>query len=246
MKIFVINLEKDIERKKSIQEQLQNLKLDFEFINAIYGKNLNKEQLQETCPCFEKMTLTLGELGCSLSHLNAYKKIIDHQIPISLILEDDASLNTNLKNVLSSLERHPMTLSSTPYVFLLSKTNEYFDSFKKKLGDSHHIVSVIDAACTHGYALNLSAASKLYGHLFPVKFVADEWKMLREQGIIKLKGVIPPVITISSHGAYSSIGKRTCVLTKLDKMNRKKNIFIQIKLTLWRVFIRTWLKKIRP
>nr|WP_255705603.1 glycosyltransferase family 25 protein [Xenorhabdus sp. PB61.4] len=246
MKIYVINLAQDVERKKSMQEQLKKLELDFEFISAVYGKSLNKEQIQENCPNFDEMTLAIGELGCSLSHLNIYKKIIKNKIPISLILEDDARLGDNLTNILSSLENHPMATSSKPYVFLLSQTNEYFDSFKRKLGNNHHIVNVIDAACTHGYALNLAAAKALYNHLFPVKFVADEWKMLREQGVVKLKGIVPPVVTISSHGAYSSIGERTCLLTALDKMNRKKNILTKIKLSLWRIFIRTWLKKIRP
>ncbi|MDE1496128.1 glycosyltransferase family 25 protein [Xenorhabdus bovienii] len=246
MKAFVINLEKDIERKKSMQEQLQEINLDAEFITAVYGKVLTDEQLHEICPDFDKIALTLGEVGCSMSHLNAYKKMIDDDIPIALVLEDDVIFNDDLLPILSHLEKHSTALSATPYVFLLNKTNEYLESFKKPLIENYKIVSVIDAACTFGYILNLSAAKKLYQYLKPVRFVADEWKLFREQGIIKLKGIIPPIIHTSFHSLDSSIGERECSLTNLDIKNRRRTIFTQIKLLLWRVFIRTWLKKIRP
>ncbi|MDE9435338.1 glycosyltransferase family 25 protein [Xenorhabdus bovienii] len=246
MKSFVINLEKDIKRKQSIQKQLNSINLDAEFINAVYGKALSAEQLNKFCPDFNQISLTLGEVGCSLSHLDTYKKIIDGKTSIALILEDDAKFDEKLIEVLSSLESHPMALSSTPYVFLLNKTNEYFDSFKKPLTRNYHIVDVIDAACAHGYILNLAAAKKLYEYLLPVRFVADEWKMLKEQNVIKLRAIIPSIIDISPNSLDSSIGNREYSLTELDKENRKRPISTKLKLALWRIFIRTWFRKIRP
>ncbi|PHM44705.1 glycosyltransferase family 25 protein [Xenorhabdus miraniensis] len=246
MKIFVINLEKDIDRKLSIQNQLEKVSLDAEFITGVYGRGLSDEQIKKICPDFNKIYLTLGEVGCSMSHLNVYKKIIDNNIPISLVLEDDVIFDNNLTAVLSSLEKDPQALSSNPFVFLLNKTNEYFDSFKKPLTDEHTIVNVIDSAGAFGYILNLAAAKNLYQYLQPVRFVADEWKIFREHNVIKLKGIIPPPITHSSpHSLNSSIGERKYSLTKLDKKNRKCDIITKIKLTLWRVFIRAWLKKVK-
>ncbi|MEK9495338.1 glycosyltransferase family 25 protein [Photorhabdus sp. P32] len=246
MKIFVINLEKDVDRKKAIQEQLQKIDIDAEFINAVYGKELTTEQLQYACSNFDNISLTLGEVGCSMSHINVYKEMIDKNIPIALILEDDVKFNDNLCTVLSSLEKYPQALSAKPYVFLLNKTNEYFASFKKPLIDNYNIVNVIDAAGTFGYVLNLTTAKKLYQYLQPVRFVADDWKLFREQGVIKLKGIIPPVIHHSPNFLNSSIGERNYPPTKIDNKNRKRTIITQIKLALWRMFIRTWLKKVRP
>ncbi|PHM47620.1 glycosyltransferase family 25 protein [Xenorhabdus sp. KK7.4] len=88
MKIFVINLEKDIDRKLSIQGQLEKANLDAEFITGVYGRGLSDEQLKKICPDFNKIYLTLGEVGCSVSHLNVYKKMIDEDISISLILNN--------------------------------------------------------------------------------------------------------------------------------------------------------------
>ncbi len=244
MKIFVINLEKDIDRKQSIQEQLQNADLEAEFITAVYRKKLTDEQLQDICPDFNKITLTLGEVGCSMSHLSIYKKMIDDNIPISLVLEDDAKLDHSLPRVLQALES--VGISKEPIVFLLNKPNEYFKFFQKSLVDEYKIVNVIDAALTHGYVINQAAAKKLYHFLTPVRFVADEWKLFREQGVIKLKAVFPPVIHTSVQSLSSSIGEREYTLTEVDIKNRKRTITTQIKLALWRIFIRTWFKKIRP
>ncbi|CBJ89265.1 hypothetical protein XNC1_1194 [Xenorhabdus nematophila ATCC 19061] len=105
----------------------------------------------------------------------------------------------------------------------------------------------IDAALAHGYVINQAAARKLYHFLTPVKFAADEWKLFREYEIVKLKRVISPVIELTDMYLNSSIGNdRTYKLTKLDQKNRKRPLFSEIKLFLWRIFIRTWLKKIRP
>jgi glycosyl transferase family 25 len=246
MKVFVINLEKDVERKTSLQEQLQYLNLEAEFIKAVYGKELTQTQLENSCPDFDSSALTLGEVGCSMSHINVYKKMIDENISIALVLEDDVTFNDDLLSVLSHLEKYPQALNSEPNVFLLNRTNEYFDSFKKPLTNNHNIVNVIDAACTFGYVLNLSAAKKLYQYLCPVRFVADDWKLFREQGVVKLRTVVPPVIHTSVQSRNSSIGEREYELTQLDIRNRKRTFTIQIKLALWRVFIRTWLKKVRP
>lgn len=55
MKIYIVNLEKDVERKASIKAQLDDLNLDYEFISAVYGKNLTQEEISRLSPDFEKL-----------------------------------------------------------------------------------------------------------------------------------------------------------------------------------------------
>ncbi|WP_153043707.1 glycosyltransferase family 25 protein [Xenorhabdus sp. KK7.4] len=161
-------------------------------------------------------------------------------------LEDDITFDNNLIAVLSSLEKDPQALGSNPLFFLLNKTNEYFDSFKKPLTDEYSIVNVIDSAGAFGYILNLAAAKKLYQYLLPIRFAADEWKIFREHGAIKLKGVIPPVVGLTDLNLDSSIGNdRTDERTELDQQHRKKSFYTELKLGLWRIFIRAPLKKVK-
>lgn len=242
MKIFVINLPKDTERKASIEGQLNALGLEAEFIEAIYGKVLKKEEVEKLCPRFNDMGMSIGELGCSLSHLAVYEKIVSENIEAALILEDDATLKSDLIEVINF--SHKIVKSRKPNVILLNKTNEYFDAFKKRIDSKYSLVHVIDSAVAIGYIINNSAAKKLINFLTPVKYKADEWKLLREKGVIKLYGVVPPIITPID--APSTIGKRIYYLTEYDKCNQKRTLKETLKLALWRVFVRSWLKKIRP
>ncbi|MCT8350393.1 glycosyltransferase family 25 protein [Photorhabdus kayaii] len=48
MKIFIINLESDIERKYSMLQQASSLGLDVEIIKAVNGKQLSKDEVMMT------------------------------------------------------------------------------------------------------------------------------------------------------------------------------------------------------
>ncbi|WP_416776576.1 glycosyltransferase family 25 protein [Xenorhabdus budapestensis] len=93
------------------------MNLSAEFITAVYGKELTNEQLLNSCPDFDDLALTLGEVGCSMSHINVYKRMIDSSIPVALVLEDDVLFNESLITILSSLDNHFFLLNLKPYVF---------------------------------------------------------------------------------------------------------------------------------
>ncbi|NDL01285.1 glycosyltransferase family 25 protein [Photorhabdus bodei] len=103
MKIFIVNLKKDIERKKSIQHQSEKLELDVEFIEAVNGRELSQDEIKLFCPDFHKSSMTLGELGCSLSHLKIYEKMVKENIQLALIMEDDAEIGRDIREILDFL-----------------------------------------------------------------------------------------------------------------------------------------------
>lgn len=189
------------------------------------------------------MKMTHGELGCALSHILIYKKMINENIKSALILEDDALIESDVTNLIPIIN-NKLINDKKPKVILLNKTNEYFDVFKHKLNDEYSLVKVIDGVLAVGYIINNMAAKNLFNFLYPVRFKADEWRFFREKNIIKLYGVVPPLIKPS--GVISSIGLRDFKLSPLDKLNQKKSFKEKIKLMLWRVFVRTWLKKVKP
>ena len=128
MKIFVINLEKDIERRNSIQSQLDKLNVSFEFVSGIYGKDLTDSELSMSYDNFkskrtQSRSLTRSEIGCALSHIKTYKEIIDKNIELALILEDDVVIPDNLLQVLLKVEK--MIGVNIPQVTLLSPVKLY-------------------------------------------------------------------------------------------------------------------------
>ena len=90
MKIFVINLKRSIDRKHNFQKNWQFASKYIEIIEAVDGNNLSDKELSKIAPNYQSLNVTKGEIGCALSHLAIYKKIVNECIPMALILEDDA------------------------------------------------------------------------------------------------------------------------------------------------------------
>jgi GR25 family glycosyltransferase involved in LPS biosynthesis len=90
-KTFIVNLARRLDRKQLLADQLSNVPFPYQWFNAVDGSALT--------PCAELNTLfrkntkdmTIGQVGCALSHLKLWYKLIDDyvQTPVYLILEDD-------------------------------------------------------------------------------------------------------------------------------------------------------------
>lgn len=82
IKIFIINLDKDHGRYISIKTQLENMGYkNYERVPAVYGKDVLHEY---------NTKLSGPQLGCYLSHLKAYKMILDQNLENVIVLEDDS------------------------------------------------------------------------------------------------------------------------------------------------------------
>ncbi len=69
-KIFVINLKRDTQRREYIENHLNDKKLKYEIIDAVYGKDLSKSEINEIAnlkSSYKKMgkTISVNEIGCS-------------------------------------------------------------------------------------------------------------------------------------------------------------------------------------
>jgi GR25 family glycosyltransferase involved in LPS biosynthesis len=80
--IQVINLANRPDRLALISSQLKDAGLSFKNLVAVDGKNLG----------LESKFLSMGEIGCFKSHVNAMRRQSESGAPYSLILEDDAAL----------------------------------------------------------------------------------------------------------------------------------------------------------
>lgn len=102
--IYCINLEKDIERKKFMQLQLNNKNVNF--INGIDGNLIDNKTLskyknnsQKFFFDVKKKNMSPGEIGCLLSHIKVFneslKNLDDDYI---IVLEDDVNLISFMNN----------------------------------------------------------------------------------------------------------------------------------------------------
>lgn len=92
MKTFIINLDHDHERLKRTYECLAqvNITTDIERIPAVLGRALTRDQLEEECVWLARYFLPKAAIGCALSHIKCWKKLVaDADASQCLIVEDD-------------------------------------------------------------------------------------------------------------------------------------------------------------
>ncbi|THD52615.1 glycosyltransferase family 25 protein [Enterobacteriaceae bacterium ML5] len=247
MKIFVINLARSTERRASIEHQLKQFNLDYEIFEAVDGAQLSyAEIMRDTKPL--NYAISCGEIGCALSHIGIYKKIVAQNIPEALILEDDALITSQTADTLTWLSSLNI---SKPTVTLLTETTHYIS---KKLhvtnDDSHSVCSVLEAACSHGYVVNYEAAKQLIDFLYPVWMVADKWQALREYSVCDVVAVIPPVITKTQHADKSTIGNNDAPAKWMEQkkdfmwseIKKHRPFKVKLKRFLWASFVYPFLK----
>lgn len=97
--IFIINLEKSVERKEFIKTQFEKFdSLPYQFFNAVYGKEnpnypLFKKYNEDKRLKYKGNIMSLSQLGCWASHYHLWEKSIELNKPI-IILEDDAIIHS--------------------------------------------------------------------------------------------------------------------------------------------------------
>ena len=208
MKIYIINLTTSINRKRFMQQQLDFLGLDATFVPAFDGHSISSNEL----PLYYDSTwnirytgrnLSLGEIGCALSHIRVYQKIMEDKIPIALILEDDAWLTPSIVHVLNALEKKISPDTAT--VYGLSEGEK--GSHSGILCSPYYLERCKNIFCSHAYIITGKAAAVLSQELLPIKHPADCWHWLNKHKIIKLYSVKPCLVTQNNISLTSDIWK---------------------------------------
>lgn len=180
--IFVISL-KNSPRREFIRKRLNGLGLQFEFFDAIYGKTLDEDTLKQVdyqyYQDFDNKRLTLGEIGCALSHIGVYELIKQKKIPQAIILEDDAIVSTHFKAILQScLAKLPKRYE---ILFFDHGKAKSYPFIKRTLPDGYKLVryrypsknSRRSIMKSTAYMLTLAGVEKLLNYAYPIRMPAD-------------------------------------------------------------------------
>ena len=236
MKIFVINLKRSVERKKLFIKNWNPIIDKLSFCEAIDGSLLSEEELSSIVLNYPGLKLTKGEIGCALSHLMIYKRMVKEQIPIALILEDDAILKIGFepfKNLLHKIEQKK-SIPSQSVLFLQNCAETPLNGKKVsvQITKELRIEEVRAAWLSHGYVITLEAAQKLINFLLPIRYEADCWEAFRIGTDIKLLATIPPVI-LSSDPSFqtSTLHEERLLLVQERKEIRSKQLKREIELS---------------
>lgn len=189
--IFIVSLQQDVEKRETISKTLKDFGLKFSFVDAIYGKDLpdstlNSFRKKSTGKIIDRgFPATPGEIGCTLSHLKAYQKVIDRGLDWACILEDDAILDERFKVFIKNFDSSNLSARD---LYLLGGQNGFSDlqvikSKKNKISIGRQSFSktikseqFIYRTCC--YLISASLASSFL-ELSECKFLlADDWDYL--------------------------------------------------------------------
>ena len=147
-----------------------------------------------------------SQVGCALSHIKIYKKFIQTDYNLALILEDDAVFVQNFGEELKKLILESMKYKKQ--ILLLSELKEFYSKPLNKI-DSHEIVNVTNAFFTHSYVINKEAARSIIEFNYPVKTIADNFVFFKIYCGVKITGLNPYLLDQDNKNFETTIYKGT-------------------------------------
>ncbi|MDR7342789.1 glycosyl transferase family 25 [Pantoea alhagi] len=223
MKTFVINLEKDHERREKIVKQCVINKLKYELIHAVDGRTLSTEMLTLVTHDYPRCALTNGEIGCALSHLTIYARMVAEDVPYALVLEDDSVPGANLASHLAGIKK--LISATRPEVFLLTGDNIYNCNIKSVDCHGNEYYRLAYGSGGYGYVINQAAAQEILKQNRPVIFEADRWMFFRNNGRLRVWCSKRAVITTSDVNRETSVlenGRKQQFAARSAYINRFK------------------------
>lgn len=212
--IFVINLDRDVERMASLAGNLRSLGLGYVRISAVLGKEVpGWEQLVDSGLYSARNRNPMprpGEVGCYLSHLKAMEAFLQTDAPWCVILEDDVEVRPECADVLAALgEKDDWDLAK------LFCFHSGMPVRKRALTATHNlVVHLTRTTSSAAYAVNRRAAETMLRSMRPITEQVDHaldrpWETgLRVRGVRPLPVVLAPVAATTTIG-YTDRGDRT-------------------------------------
>lgn len=221
--IWVISLQRASARREFARRAFADAGLAFEFVEGVDGwalGNLEDVGYSRWRALFEcGRTLTPGDVGCSLSHLRAYERIVAEELPAVVLVEDDVEPTPALGDVLPHLDVLPSDWDVVTF-------HSLFDSSRPvPVGDrrvgAYRVCRYERVPFgTQCYLITLEAARRLVAVGYPVRLPADELVFRRRPAGLTVYGFEPRVVVEHDFGTElrrgepeaSSLAERTVAL----------------------------------
>jgi len=139
-------------------------------------------------------------IGCYLSHISAYELLVRENIPVALILEDDARLNPSIAQAI----KHGV-LQFTDFDYCLldcddcsEETPAYYDpDSRRQIFDGFPVYETnVGPALLHAYLMTRNGAERRLSHAWPIRKPVDVYSALPYRPHI--------VVCVDPKGAYVS------------------------------------------
>lgn len=204
--IFVINLDRDVERMTSLAGSLKSLGLEYVRVPAVLGKEVpGWEKLVDASLYGDRNRNVMprpGEVGCYLSHLKAMEEFLRTDAPWCVILEDDVEVLPGCVPVLEALGRRDDWDLAKLFCF-----HSGMPVRKRALTSDHHlVVHLTRTTSSAAYAVNRRAAETMLKSMRPITEQVDHALDRPWETGLRVRGVRPLPVILAPVSATTSIG----------------------------------------
>lgn len=228
IKCFIINLEKDTEKKEQMLHVCEKNGIKPTFVKAVYGKELEKSYIDKVADQAKAerilgRKLTEGEIGVALSQLTIYQTMIDNDIDFTLILEDDVDFSfgqEDLKNIVNQLPRDWECVMLGHH----TKRSRFIDALpsvwhQKRISQTHKIVRFAEAPVgAYGYLINKSGARKMLAEYKVIYKPIDKWNDKK----LNIYGIIPSMVLVDDSFISDSFLSQERAKVKITRTGYQK------------------------
>ena len=229
---LVINLDRSKERLESVSKQLSAQGLSFQRIPAVDGRKLNPEQLSRLEAPYdapEKFVFTKAlwpnEIGCFLSHVACWEKLVKSNCEWGLIMEDDIVLSPRFKLFATSSDWIPqgvrvIQLHGSRQTFMVGESYQVHDT---------ELLRIIRPTplCSFAYLIHREAAAYALATYMPIPAPVDDW-LFRPYGDFASR--FPP------HRLFTSCVATLDVPSDIGDRHTRRKLPESIKVHLLRAF----------
>ncbi|HET9061542.1 MAG TPA: glycosyltransferase family 25 protein [Acidimicrobiales bacterium] len=197
MKTYVINLARSVERRAHMVAQMAGSGLDYEWVDAVDGRNLDLGDPLLFAPGLaSRQGFRPGAAGCGLSHISAYDRIVERNEPVALVLEDDVELPDDIAALscatAARMRAGEVVLLNFHFPGVLALTQEGAE----QLPGGRWVAAPL---CTEGltslgaYLITKEACERMRKCMLPMRDFPDNWGRLCQEGAFALLRCVAPM-----------------------------------------------------
>ncbi|OAI20511.1 hypothetical protein A1359_03365 [Methylomonas lenta] len=228
--VFVISLARALDRRTAICQHLSALNIEYRLTDAVDGIAMSETDINAIVD--KDRNMHPGTVGCYLSHLSIYETMKLENIPMALVLEDDARLNPDVTKMLNE----GISFTNWDYCFLDCDDHNdegpvFYDADSgQKFGGNFTGFSLSSGPQTlHAYLITLNAALNRLEHAYPLVKAIDLYAHLPYS--IRFYAIVTPKAAwVSEHSLESFTSTKVGNIKDLSfTWLRRWPIFYQIR-----------------
>lgn len=189
--VSVISLKSESARRAHMAQELEKANLKYNFFDAI-----DVRSWQDTPPSYNRKSrslkygydLSLGEIGCFLSHRESWKYCVEKNAPL-LVLEDDVTLSSDFKLIIKELLESDLGWEFVRLFGSRSKSN--YGIYVDFLSSRTVVEELYDSSGAAAYLLNPAGAKKLLNRSETFYNTVDFYIALRYHHGLRIFSVFP-------------------------------------------------------